>query len=55
MDGRRVSFLRACLRWLGWHVSTLCFWFGFLWMVGDRYRQGWHDKMAKTVVVTVQP
>ncbi|WP_171497607.1 RDD family protein, partial [Acinetobacter ursingii] len=31
--------------------STLVFMLGFIWIAFDSKKQGWHDKMAKTVVV----
>jgi uncharacterized RDD family membrane protein YckC len=45
--GWRYSFLRAAVRFLG---ETL-FYLGFLWAFFDKYRQGWHDKAAKTLVL----
>ena len=39
------------LRYLGYYVSTLFFCLGFLWIAFDRRKQGWHDKIAGTVVI----
>jgi uncharacterized RDD family membrane protein YckC len=39
------------LRYLGYYVSGICFGLGFLWVAFDRRKQGWHDKLATTVVV----
>jgi uncharacterized RDD family membrane protein YckC len=39
------------LRYLGYFVSTLAFGLGFIWVGLDRRKQGWHDKIAGTVVV----
>ena len=50
-DGRRVSFGRAFLRLVGAYFSGLVFFLGFLWALFDGRRQGWHDKLAGTVVV----
>lgn len=33
-------------------VSTIAFGLGLVWIVIDRNRQGWHDKIAGTYVVT---
>jgi hypothetical protein len=41
----------AFLRWVGYLISTLPFFLGFLWIALDRRKQGWHDKLALTVVV----
>lgn len=39
------------IRYLGYFVSTLVFGLGFLWVLWDARKQGWHDKLARTVVV----
>ena len=39
------------LRYLGYFVSMLGLGLGFLWVGIDRRKQGWHDKIARTVVV----
>lgn len=42
----------ACvIRYLGYLVSALPLCVGFLWIAFDRRKQGWHDKMANSVVV----
>jgi uncharacterized RDD family membrane protein YckC len=51
VDGRRLSFRRSLLRFLGYIVSFLVFYLGFLWILMDNRRQGWHDKIADTCVV----
>jgi uncharacterized RDD family membrane protein YckC len=42
-----------CLRYLGYFLSTLPLLLGFLWVAWDPRRQGWHDKLAGTVVIRV--
>jgi len=39
------------IRYLGYYVSTLPLMLGFLWVAFDRRKQGWHDKLAGTVVI----
>jgi uncharacterized RDD family membrane protein YckC len=39
------------IRYLGYFVSTIPFGLGLLWVGIDPRRQGWHDKLAGTVVV----
>jgi len=39
------------LRYLGYYVSLIPFGLGFLWIMVDPRKQGWHDKIAGTVVV----
>lgn len=50
-DGNRVALSRALLRIIGAYLSGIVFFLGFFWAVGDRRHQGWHDKLADTVVV----
>ena len=41
----------AFLRWVGYFYSALPFFLGFLWIALDRRKQGWHDKIAATLVI----
>lgn len=50
-DGSALSWGRAVLRYVGYLISGLVLSLGFLWLAFDRKRQGWHDKIANTVVV----
>jgi uncharacterized RDD family membrane protein YckC len=50
-DGKPPSGGVGVLRYIGYIVSGLVVALGFLWVVFDRKRQGWHDKLAKTYVV----
>lgn len=43
----------AFLRWAGSIVSGLFFFLGFFWIAIDRKKQGWHDKIAMTIVIPV--
>ena len=38
-------------RYLGYYVSILALGLGFLWIAFDKRKQGWHDKLAGTVVI----
>lgn len=42
---------RFVLRYLGYIVSLLPLCLGFLWVAFDNKKQGFHDKIARTVVV----
>jgi len=42
---------QAIGRYLAYYVSILPFCLGLLWVGFDRRKQGWHDKLAGTVVV----
>jgi len=39
------------IRYLGYYVSTLPLCLGLIWVAFDPRKQGWHDKLAGTVVV----
>lgn len=49
--GEQIGFGIAFLRWVGTFVSALPFWLGYLWIAFDARKQGWHDKIAATLVV----
>jgi uncharacterized RDD family membrane protein YckC len=49
--GRRISFGRACLRFIGYSVSGFFLDAGFVWVAFDARKQGWHDKIANTVAI----
>jgi len=51
VDGRPLNFLTALVRSLAALFSALVFFLGFFWIGWDRDKQGWHDKIAGTVVV----
>jgi uncharacterized RDD family membrane protein YckC len=42
---------RLVVRVLSYLVSVLPLYLGFLWIAFDRRKQGWHDKIAGTVVI----
>ncbi|MEQ8676508.1 MAG: RDD family protein [Aggregatilineales bacterium] len=51
-NGQQLSFLDAFLRnVVGYQVSSLVIFLGFLWALGDKNAQTWHDKIVNTVVV----
>lgn len=50
-DGQLISQGRAFVRWLGIVISSIPLWLGLIWVAFDDRKQGWHDKMANTVVV----
>jgi len=51
-DGAPIDYQTAVLRHVvGYPLSVLFFGLGIVWMLWDRKQQGWHDKLARTVVV----
>jgi uncharacterized RDD family membrane protein YckC len=51
LDGKRMTFLRSIARWIGYLLSFFALGIGYLWILWDDRRQGFADKLAKTVVV----
>jgi uncharacterized RDD family membrane protein YckC len=51
LDGRPLNFLTALVRSLAAVFSIFVLFLGFFWIGWDRDKQGWHDKIAGTVVV----
>jgi uncharacterized RDD family membrane protein YckC len=49
--GGPIGFGRGALRYIGKILSGIPIALGFLWMLWDREKQTWHDKIATTVVV----
>jgi len=49
--GEEMTLGIAFLRYVGSIVSSLCFLLGYIWVAFDRRKQGWHDKIAGTVVI----
>lgn len=54
-DGGVPTTYQWVIRYLGYFVATIPLGLGLLWVAWDRRKQGWHDKMAKTVVVRALP
>jgi len=52
-SGEPVSYGQAFLRWVGYLVSSIFFYLGYIWIAIDANRQGWHDKIADTCVIRV--
>lgn len=50
-DGGRIHGAQASLRVLAYAVSALALYLGFLAVLVDDRRRGWHDRIARTVVV----
>ncbi len=52
-EGQRATFLTMLVREvIGKVISSLVLYLGFLWILFDSDRQGWHDKLASTFVVS---
>lgn len=50
-DEKAITLKQASIRYGGFLLSEIVFFVGFLWIFWNKKRQGWHDKMAKTMVI----
>jgi len=50
-SGEPLRLKQAVLRYLGYYVSAFTLGLGFLWIAWDKRKQGFHDKIANTVVL----
>jgi len=50
-SGGKPSTRQLVVRYLGYYVSIIPLFMGLFWVAFDRRKQGWHDKLAGTVVV----
>lgn len=49
--GNKPTVKQSVIRYLGYYVSLIPLGLGFFWIAWDAKKQGWHDKMANTVVI----
>lgn len=47
----KLSVLQAFGRYVGYYLSTIMLFAGFIWIAFDPKKQGWHDKLANTIVI----
>ena len=50
--GEKPSIRQYLIRYIGYIIATIPFGIGILWVGWDKKKQGWHDKLACTVVVS---
>ena len=53
-SGSSLGYGRAALRWIGRLASALPCLLGYFWMLWDKQKQTWHDKIANSVVVPAE-
>jgi uncharacterized RDD family membrane protein YckC len=51
IDGGPVDVVRGLLRYVGLIISFVVIFLGVIWVGFDWRKQGWHDKLADTVVI----
>jgi uncharacterized RDD family membrane protein YckC len=49
--GERASMAQLIMRYFAYFISSLPLGLGFIWVAFDKRKQGWHDKIAGTVVI----
>jgi uncharacterized RDD family membrane protein YckC len=49
--GGTLTIGQSLVRYLGYYVSTIPLGIGLIWVAFDPKKQGWHDKLASTVVI----
>ena len=54
LDGGRLGIGRCALRIVGYLLSALPFYLGYLWILGPQ-RRGFHNRLARTEVVYARP
>ncbi len=50
-DGRKISVGQSIGRYFAYFPAILVFFIGIFWVAFDKRKQGWHDKLAGTVVI----
>ena len=50
-SGETPSIGQCAGRYLAYFISTIPLFLGFIWAAFDKRKQGWHDKLANTVVI----
>ena len=50
-DGGPITMGQAILRLIGFWVSSLVFYIGYIWIFIDKRQRGWFDLIAGTVVI----
>ncbi|RPI83927.1 MAG: RDD family protein [Chloroflexi bacterium] len=50
-DGSKLTLGRSFLRFIGYWVSAVPLFLGFIWIIFDRKRLSWHDRLAGTQVI----
>ena len=50
-NGNNVDIGTGVVRYIGYIISSIVFGLGFIWVIFDSKKQGWHDKIARTLVI----
>ena len=50
-SGGKLSITQSIIRYFAYIPAGLVFCIGFIWIAFDKRKQGWHDKIAGTLVI----
>jgi uncharacterized RDD family membrane protein YckC len=50
-SGKDINLKQSIIRYIGYFPAMMVFMIGIFWIAFDKRKQGWHDKMANTVVI----
>ncbi|MEM6985802.1 MAG: RDD family protein, partial [Pseudomonadota bacterium] len=53
--GHPLNLSQSLVRYIGYFFAAIPLGIGILWVAFDKRKQGWHDKLAGTVVVYHEP
>lgn len=54
-DNQPLGYPTAILRWIGYYISMIPFFLGFIWILWNKEKRGWHDIIAGTKVIVIDP
>lgn len=52
-NGTPLTYKKGLLRIIGYIIASIPIYIGFIWMLFDKNKQNWEDKIANTYVVKV--
>lgn len=50
--GEKPTLQQFIVRYIGYFLASIPLGLGILWVAWDKRKQGWHDKLANTVVIS---
>jgi len=50
-NNEQLDIVTGIIRYVGYTISWVVLSLGYLWIIWDKKKQGWHDKMAHTLVI----
>lgn len=55
LDGQRITWMQALIRFMGAIISWLPLGLGYLWMLFSDERLTWHDRWSESCIVQLPP